>query len=865
MIRSLACALSVCFASVLSAGTIFVTSAADSGPGTLRQAILDANVAGCRADDVCVITFAQNVGVIRPGSPLPAVTADYVRIAAVPNGQFARQVIEIEGRAAGPNADGLRVEGARHVEMYGLHFDGFSKQGLMVFQSTNVQAIVNATNNGDNGVAIVQSESVLFGGGLIAGNKVNGIYVSTSRDIEINNATIGGDAERVVAGNGANGIHLDNVERSHGAFNIIRNNAHVGLLMTGRSERCNYEYNRYRDNGGLGIDRGANGVSGDDIPIIESATFNRGWMRVKGRVRSLPNARVRVQISLLDAPDETGFGEGWDPILPLVNFEEMHIQTDAEGRGSFTWFFEGDREWQPARNRYVTATATRVIEQRSGIGETSEFSRSVKVVDDEIEYVVTTTADVGGGSLRNAIGEANGGECAVTYPCVIAFRISESPSEKGVFSIRPRTELPPIQRSGIWIDGFTQTEFTGNTNPGGPEIEIDGSLCSACNGLRVGPGTERVADVIVRDLVINRFAGDGILVTATPDRNLGTAAYIDGSYIGTDPTGGFAQPNARSGIRGENAIVFAGGGWFIKGVKRPSGRTVISGNAENGITVTSGNLHAMSNRIGTDASGYYPIPNGANGIVSGGASTIGLNTIAFNPERGVLVLHPEITNNFGGNSIHSNGGLGVEHTAEVQKAPEILSAVAVGDETRVRLRVDSQRREGCCYTYAIRLYAGSFADGSGAGEGHTFVGSLFSEGGNKVEEIVIKRNLGGKFLSATAELFDLFPYVGIASTSQFGAAVQVTADVCSPDAPSIIEPANDTQLSGPTRFAWNGVPGASLYILWSMKPGDMPRRLFEGAATETTLTLPPGRYEWWVEARFDGCYGTQSAHRYLTR
>ena len=860
MLRSLVCALSLAVSSFLYAGTVFVTTAADSGRGSLRQAILDANASGCRANDVCVITFAENFrGVIRPQSPLPAVTKSYVRIAAVPGDSFARQVIEIDGRAAGPDADGFRVENARNVEIYGLHLDGFAKQGLMIFRSTDMQVAVRATNNGDNGVAIVQSERILFGGGLIASNKVNGIFVTTSRDIEINNTTIGGDAERVAGGNGANGIHLNDVQRSHGSFNIIRNNAHVGLLTTGPCERCSYEYNQFRDNGGLGIDRDANGVSGDDIPIIETATYNRGWMRVKGRVRSLPNARVRVQISLLDEPDETGFGEGWQPILPLVNFEEMHIQTDQDGRGSFTWAFEGDREWLPTRNRYVTATATRVIDARSGLGETSEFSRSVKVVDDEIEYVVTTTADAGGGSLRSAIGDANAGECAVTYPCGIAFRIGESPSAAGVFTIRPRTELPPVQRSGIWIDGFTQTEFSGDSNAAGPEIEIDGSLCSACNGLRIGPGPARVADVVVRDLIINRFAGDGIVVVSGDQ--LSTVALIDGSYIGTDPTGGFALPNGGSGIRSEDAIVYAGT-WFLRGMERRTARNVISGNAINGMTIEGGFAGAYSNYIGTDRGGFFPIPNGGSGIVSSGRGEISRNTIAFNRERGVLVLRPELNNNVAGNSIHSNGGLGIEHATEVQKAPEILSAVAVGDKTHVTVRVETPHRG---YTHAIRLYAGSFADGSGAGEGHTPVATVFSVGGNKIEDVVIERNLGGKFLSATAELFDLFPYVGIASTSQFGAAVQVAADVCSPDAPSLVEPANDAQLSGQTRFAWNGVPGASLYILWSMKPGDMPRRLFEGAATETSITLPPGRYEWWVEARFESCYGTQSEHRYLTR
>jgi len=45
--------------------------------------------------------------------------------------------------------------------------------------------------------------------------------------------------------------------------------------------------------------------------------------------------------------------------------------------------------------------------------------------------------------------------------------------------------------------------------------------------------------------------------------------------------------------------------------------------------------------------------------------------------------------------------------------------------------------------------------------------------------------------------------------------------------------------------------------------GDQPKIAYEGVANEATVTLSPQRYEWWVEARFDPCYGTQSEHRIL--
>src|SRR5438093_9817982 len=57
----------------LSAGAtdFFVTTVDDSGPGSLRQAILDANAVGGGT-----ITFSNTTGTITLSSPLPQITAN---------------------------------------------------------------------------------------------------------------------------------------------------------------------------------------------------------------------------------------------------------------------------------------------------------------------------------------------------------------------------------------------------------------------------------------------------------------------------------------------------------------------------------------------------------------------------------------------------------------------------------------------------------------------------------------------------------------------------------------------------------------------------------------------------------------------
>ena len=116
-------------------------------------------------------------------------------------------------------------------------------------------------------------------------------------------------------------------------------------------------------------------------------------------------------------------------------------------------------------------------------------------------YTVTTTADSGAGSLRQAILDANTNAGADT----IAFDIPGS----GIHTITPLTALPAITQS-LTIDGYTQTGASPNTNPFGQPwnavilIEIDGENL----------GVERCRPVfqwgtiVVRGLAINRCRAD---------------------------------------------------------------------------------------------------------------------------------------------------------------------------------------------------------------------------------------------------------------------------------------------------------------------------------------------------------------------
>src|SRR6187399_2127950 len=73
-------------------------------------------------------------------------------------------------------------------------------------------------------------------------------------------------------------------------------------------------------------------------------------------------------------------------------------------------------------------------------------------------YTVTSTADSGAGTLRQAILDANANSGADT----IEFNIAGS----GVHTITPATALPVIT-SPVTIDGYTQAGSSPNTQPVG--------------------------------------------------------------------------------------------------------------------------------------------------------------------------------------------------------------------------------------------------------------------------------------------------------------------------------------------------------------------------------------------------------------
>ena len=215
-------------------------------------------------------------------------------------------------------------------------------------------------------------------------------------------------------------------------------------------------------------------------------------------------------------------------------------------------------------------------------------------------FSVTTTADSGPGSLRQAILDSNAATTGSTN--IIDFDIPG----QGVQTIAPASPLPAITNP-VLIDGFSQPGYDGT-----PLIELSGSQAGLSDGLLIaGP------DVTVRGLDINSFSqGAGIELSGTA----ATGDWIDGNFLGTDPTGTQAAPNVFGvaiDFGASNNLVGTNG----DGANDPSERNLISGNTFSGVWIYNSDGNSIAdNLIGTTVTGDTALPNnGRNSYYSHGS------------------------------------------------------------------------------------------------------------------------------------------------------------------------------------------------------------------------------------------------------
>ncbi len=219
---------------LLATTVLSVTTAADAGAGSLRQALLTA--ASPPSPSNFVINFAipgSGVHTITPASPLPVVPSGVTIAAWSQPGYAGKPLIEINGsaaptyRAAGLYTEGLILKAGDGV--FGLAIDGFAGDQLLVTgEHDGIQGDyigLDATgeaapNVGQAGISVINTGFLAIGGAgqgqadVISGNHW-GIYASNAYALDIEGNAIGLDAARTKAiGNAFAGVDLVSVHDS---------------------------------------------------------------------------------------------------------------------------------------------------------------------------------------------------------------------------------------------------------------------------------------------------------------------------------------------------------------------------------------------------------------------------------------------------------------------------------------------------------------------------------------------------------------------------------------------------------------------------------------------------------------------------
>ena len=207
-------------------GILVVSNTNDSGAGSFRQAITDAN-----SDPLVphIIQFSIGTGVqtIQPLTALPAITAPYTMIDGTTQSGWSagNPVIVLDGsQLTAFTINGLTFSGTHHCLVRGLVINGGFDNGILIIDDgTNV-----SSNNSVTGCFIGTNQT----GTSVSANN-NGIAITGSTNLNNIFNKIGGDTteeRNIISGNENSGILL----QTNTNFTIIRNN-YIGTDINGTS------------------------------------------------------------------------------------------------------------------------------------------------------------------------------------------------------------------------------------------------------------------------------------------------------------------------------------------------------------------------------------------------------------------------------------------------------------------------------------------------------------------------------------------------------------------------------------------------------------------------------------------------------
>lgn len=697
-----------------------MTSTADSGAGSLRQALLDS--AGSSGSNTIVFQISGTAPfTISPQSVLPSVSNPTLIDGTTQSGFAGKPVIELNGNAAGSGVAGLQLSSGFSI-VRGLVINRFSGQGIVLGGPSNVvQGCYIGTDvagkiaraNGSYGIWAKSQGNFIGGtntgnGNVIAGGNDTGIYVYITSGNTIQGNLIGITAAGTNAlGNANNGIMLDKSGgnliggASAGMRNIIAGNGQTGIYLNDTAAGGNVIQGNYIGadiSGTNAVGNATNGITINGAPNNLIGGFTPG----SGNVISA-NGSQAAGISInnagafsnticgnligTDATGRTNLGSQLQGVVVFAaNFNQLGgtnvgAGNVVSGNTQDGIFLTGGAAWNLIQGNLIGLSAAGTNAVRNGFNGISISGGNSNTVGGS----VSAGRNVISGNTYNGVGILSLGDNAnavfgnyigtditglKAVPNTLAgVRIQGCSNFIGGAISGAGNVISGNSQQGIWLVG-ANGNVTGNCVQG----NLIGLDATGANGLpngNAGVGITTASANLVGGTatgarnVISANGGNGIFILGPP----ASGNAVQGNYIGTDSSGMAAQGNILKGIYLEQAATNQIGG-SVNGAGN-----LISANYGQGVFLTNASWNVIQgNFIGTKADGTNNLGNAqaniemqlnaTNNIIGGSAPGAG-NRIAFaqapnGPYAGVRVRTGAFKNLISGNAIFNNAALGID-------------------------------------------------------------------------------------------------------------------------------------------------------------------------------------------------------------
>src|ERR1017187_2791384 len=569
-------------------GTFTVTNTADSGAGSLRWAITNAN-ANPGPDTINFQISGAAPFTINLVSALPAVT-DPVTIDATTQPEWLTSgtpVVELNGAAAGARRVGLQLNSASN-SVLGLAINRFSAQGIVLSGGANViqgnfigtdTTGTLARGNGSFGIWVQSSGNLIGGRKAINGNVVSGgndtgifIYNTSSNVVQGNYLGISANGAGAL-GNNVNGITIDKssgnlIGGPSGARNFISGNGVSGVFLNGAAAVQNVIQGNY-----IGTDISGGLVAGNanDGIIVSGAPSNT----ISGNVIS-GNGTNGVFLA----------GTGAVGNIVAGNF----IGTDVTGKVALGNHSAGVIISAGSAN---LIGASNVISGNlaDGIFLTGGAGGNL-VQGNVIGLSAAGTNALPNGFNGISIGGASSNIIGGTVSS--ARNLISGNAYNGIGILMVADVLNTVVGNYIGTD-ITGTRSVSNTLAG---VRVQ-ACCNVSGGVTAGCGN-----------LISGNGQEGIWLVGTNGSAVGNA--VQGNFVGLDATGMNSLGNGNAGVAISDAAANQVGGVTA------GARNVISGNGNNGMFLIGasavGNV-IQGNYIGSDKNGSVALGNVQDGIV----------------------------------------------------------------------------------------------------------------------------------------------------------------------------------------------------------------------------------------------------------